>query len=85
MISRLRALFAISILLFSSFTIFAKDLAPTQETEVRMLINLMDYISKDYVMAVKDGAVAAHETLRSRPVDYHRLGTSSLVLVLLIA
>ncbi len=86
MISRLRALFAISILLFSSFTIFAKDLAPTQETEVRMLINLMDYISKDYVMAVKDGEVINSfeyeemEEFSANALDYHERLLSSQTL-----
>jgi len=86
MISRLRALFAISILLFSSFTIFAKDLAPVQETEVRMLINLMDYISKDYVMAVKDGEVINRfeyeemEEFSTNALDYHERLLSSQTL-----
>jgi high-affinity iron transporter len=33
------------------------SLSPSSQTEVRMVINLMDYIAKDYVMAVKDGEV----------------------------
>lgn len=55
--SRLRG--PLSILFFTLFSIslFASELTPSQQTEVRMLINLMDYIAKDYRMAVQDGAV----------------------------
>jgi len=47
------ALFFISIVLSLS----AKASDSTVETRARMVINLMDYISKDYPMAVKDGQV----------------------------
>lgn len=47
------ALFFISIVL----SISAKASDNTVETRARMVINLMDYISKDYPMAAKDGEV----------------------------
>ncbi|MEQ9188746.1 MAG: FTR1 family protein [Cryomorphaceae bacterium] len=55
--SRLRG--PLSILFFTLFSIslFASELTPSQQTDVRMLINLMDYIAKDYPLAVQDSAV----------------------------
>ena len=54
MILRSISIFCIFLLGFAG-PVFS--ISPEETTQVRMVINLMDYISKDYVMAVKDGAV----------------------------
>jgi len=54
MTCRLRKLFSIIFLVCFSSVMLGADLTPQQQTEVRMLINLMDYIAKDYRMAVSD-------------------------------
>lgn len=46
------------ILMLLSFTLLTTSIANAKDQpNARMLVNLMDYIAKDYVMAVKDGEV----------------------------
>jgi high-affinity iron transporter len=47
-----------SITLFFCFALPVFSISHEETTKVRMVINLMDYIAKDYAMAVKDGEIA---------------------------
>ena len=51
----LRPLFLVFLLI--SLSTQAADLKPEQQKEARTLINLLDYMSKDYAMAIEDGEV----------------------------
>lgn len=53
-----RFLFSLTFLfLLISNALSANELNPDQQKEVRTLINLLDYIAKDYAMAIEDGEV----------------------------